>query len=137
MSESSPLNRREFLKQLTVGAAMTAAIPTVLSALSSTAFAERRRGGGAAAGGAAELSWPTAKPGQGAAAAVNYVEDQKMAKADLKIDRQGIKFADQHCKNCGFYKEVGDKAGKKVGTCTIFAKQLVTADGWCASWNKK
>lgn len=127
-------NRREFL----AGAVQVAGLAALASVVPSLAQADRRRGGGdAAAGGAKELSFPMVEPGKGAAAAVNYEVDKKKVKKDLQTDRQGLKFADQHCSNCGFYKKVGTKNGKEVGTCQIFAGSLVEGPAWCASWNKK
>ncbi|MBX2986324.1 MAG: high-potential iron-sulfur protein [Bdellovibrionaceae bacterium] len=139
MSDSS-CNRRRFLAQAGQYSALLIAGPLFLRFFSSEASAQERRrgGGGSAAGGPAELAWPFVVPGKDAAAAVNYVEDKsKMTKKELMTDRQGVKYADQHCHNCGFYKKVGTKDGKEAGTCTIFAQKLVVGAGWCGSWNKK
>lgn len=139
MSQQSS-SRRHFLKTLGGGGIALAAIPALAGLFASVAQAERRRGGGGtAAGGAAnELSWPLVNPNDGAARGVNYAETHdKVTKADLKVDRQGVKFADQKCGNCGLYKAVGKKDGKDVGACTIFPQKLVVAGGWCTSWNKK
>lgn len=124
-------------------------ISTVLAAsvlaklVPSTVFAEERRrarpaAGGAAAGGTGPLSWPMVDPKSPAGSAVKYVVNKAEIKdAALKIERQGVKFDAQYCNNCSFYKEVGSKDGSKVGSCTIFANQLVKDQAWCSTWNKK
>jgi len=125
-------------------------ISTVLAAsvlaklVPSTVLAEERRrprpaaGGAAAGGGSGPLSWPLVDPKSPAGSAVKYVVDKSAIKdAALKVERQGVKFENQFCNNCSFYKEVGSKDGSKVGTCTIFANQLVKEKAWCSSWNKK
>lgn len=136
--------RREFLKNAFQVVGLAAAAPVVMKAFSSTAFAEERRRGGAtpaatpAGGATGDLALPLVKVGEGMAAGVNYVEDTaQVKKAELKIERSGVKFADQHCANCGFYSKVGTKDGKEVGKCTIFSGQLVHAKAWCSTWNKK
>lgn len=135
--ENRPFSRRGFLATLSsfVGLAAVFGFSGLAKA------EERRRGGGEApkaSGGAKELEWPLVVPGKDTAVAVSYETDKKkVTKAELKVDRQGVKFADQHCGVCGFYKEVGTKDGKKVGTCTIFPNKLVENPAWCASWNKK
>ena len=103
---------------------------------------ERRRARPAAGGDAAKDSGPLAQPlvdpKDSAAQAMNYSEKHSdVKKAELKIERNGVAFDSQHCNNCGFYKEVGTKAGTKVGTCTIFNGKLVKNDACCSSWNKK
>ncbi len=107
--------------------------------LGSIANAEQRRRARPGAGGetgplAAPLVDPKTDP---TAQAMHYSENHATVKKDLQIAKQGVPFKDQHCKNCGFYKEVGQKDGKTVGTCTIFAGKLVESNSWCTSWNKK
>ena len=132
-----PSNRRTFLSSLVQLLGLTA----VGSFFPILAQAERKRGGGdsaaPAAGGAKELAFPLVEPGKGAAAAVSYVEDHKKVKKELQTERQGVKFDAQNCANCGFYKKVGDKSGKEVGTCQIFPGSLVKSNAWCSSWNKR
>jgi hypothetical protein len=41
---------------------------------------------------------------------------------------------DQRCANCRFYTPQGD-TGR--GQCQLFAKGLVTAEGWCTSWQPR
>ena len=112
--------------------------------VSSLVNAEEKRRSRPAAGDkaagkdAGPLSQPMVDPKDPAAQAMNYSEKHSdVKKPELKIERTGVKFDDQHCKNCNFYKEVGTKDGGKVGTCTIFNGKLVKAEAWCASWNKK
>lgn len=130
------MNRRGFLSQMS----QLIALAAVFGFGGSAKAEERRRGGGGDAkpAGNKETDKPLVEPGKGAAGPVNYVEDKKkVTNAALKTERQGVKFEGQHCSTCGFYKEVGDKNGKKVGTCMIFPNQLVVGEGWCSSWNKK
>jgi hypothetical protein len=112
----------------------------------SQAFAEERRRargeGGAAAPGAAagggDLGLPMVEPGKGPAAAVNYsLKHADVKDKALKVDRGGVPFEKQMCHSCSFYTKAGDKAGKEVGKCQIFAGQLVESTAWCSTWNKK
>lgn len=117
-------SRREFFKQAlgVVGAAVAA--PAFLRTLLPSVAQAQAPG-----------SFVT--PGQGMAASVNYVEaagKTKIADATLKVDRNGVKFADQKCTNCVlFTKNPGDANGK----CALFANQQVKSDSWCKSWSKK
>ena len=132
------ITRRSLIQKATGLMALTAALPSLLKA------EERRRprGGGAdaakPAAGSGPLSYPVLDTNNPTAKAVNYVKNHSDLKdAKLKVVRQGVAFDAQFCNNCSFYKEVGTKDGGKVGTCTIFANQLVAEKAWCASWNKK
>lgn len=125
--------RRAFFKQMGVAAAGAFVIPALSSV---AARAGESRGGKASA--TKEIDLPLVSPKEDAAKAVNYVENKAdMKKAELKVERQGVKWDDQHCSGCGFFKAVGKKDGKEVGTCTLFNKKLVVAPGWCGTWNKK
>ncbi len=115
------MNRRRFL-QVLVG----------VFAFLNFAQAEEKRRGGAKAAAPGEKSF--VKPGEGMAASVKYVEDIKDWKdAALKIDRQGVKWGQQHCENCALYTKDDATSGK----CTLFSGQHVKANGICASWSKK
>ncbi len=131
------VSRRAFFTQVTGALAVGALVKT----FPSTALAQTKRGarpGSDKGAGSGPLSFPLQDLNNPTAKAVNYVEDHANLKdAKLKIDRQGVKFEDQFCNNCSFYKEVGEKEGSKVGTCTIFPQKLVKAKAWCSSWNKK
>lgn len=130
------VSRRGFFGQIAKISGLALLAPVVLSAMPSLAFAdERRRGGGddAAAKGPVLVV-----PGEGAAKAMNYVDDKsKLTDAKLKADRQGVKWADQKCSGCSFYAAAGKKDGKEVGACSVLAKNLVVANGWCTTWAKK
>lgn len=122
--------RRHFFKQLLFGAGAVA----LTTSIGSQALAQGRRRGNEAGG--AEL--PLVEPGKGQALSVKYVHNiTDIKEAALKVDRQGVKFVDQKCSNCMLYAKHGDKDGKEVGKCTIFANQVVRADGWCMTWSKK
>lgn len=121
------MNRRSFFSAVVKITGVAAVAPAVLASIfSSKAEAQKKRGEGTAAAGAAR---PMVNPNDSVAKAVKYVEDNKKS-ADAKGNK---------CATCGFYgiekKEM--RNGKEVGSCTIFAKQMVPAEGWCASWNKK
>jgi len=123
-------SRRAFFKQMIFGASAALAAQT----LASVSLAQGRKRGGNAASG--EL--PLVTPGQGMAASVNYVHQGSDLKNEkLKVDRQGVKFADQKCANCILYSKHGIQGGVEVGKCQIFANQVVKATGWCTSWAKK
>jgi hypothetical protein len=113
--------------------------------VSSLVNAEEKRRARPAAGATADanagsgpLANPLVDPKDPAAQALSYAENHAdVKKAELKVERQGVPFDQQHCNGCGFYKEVGTKAGTKVGSCTIFGGKLVKSGAWCSSWNKK
>lgn len=117
------MNRRHFFTKIAQITGVALVAPTVInSVFSSSANAqEKRRGGGAAVAGGCSL--PLVEPGKGTAAAVKYVH--KTADAAKK------------CSNCSFYAKKETCKGEEVGTCTIFAGQLVKSEGFCSSWNKK
>ncbi|MCB0348544.1 MAG: high-potential iron-sulfur protein [Bdellovibrionales bacterium] len=124
----SELNRRNFFKV----AASALGLAVVSGSLTSV-FAQGRKkkeAPSAAASGKPSM----VEPGKGMAANVNYQEDHKNVKDNsLKVDKQGVKWADQHCANCVLYTKSGDGTGK----CTLFPGQLVKDTGWCTSWSKK
>lgn len=127
------LNRRNFVTLLGLGALASVIAPG--SALAQ----ERRRGGGAAKpAGGGEIDLPLAVPGKEAAAALNYAEKHSdVKKPELKVAKSGVSFDDQKCSNCMFYKKVGMKNGKEVGTCQVLPGKLVLGEGWSTSWVKK
>jgi hypothetical protein len=121
--ENTNTSRRRFFAQLLGMTGVVAIAPALLKLTSANAQEKRRSAAPAASGGAmpmVDLKDPAAK-------AVKYVEDAK----------QSPESKGNHCGTCGFYKKTEMRAGKEVGTCTIFAGKLVHAEGWCASWNKK
>lgn len=128
--DSAKFNRRNFVQLIGLGALAGTLLP--LNALAQ----ERRRGGAAKPAG--ELDLPLAVPGKDAAAALNYVEKHSdVKKAELKVAKSGVAFEQQKCSNCMFYKKVGTKNGKEVGTCQVLPGKLVLADAWSTSWTKK
>lgn len=126
-------SRRQFIKVAAVGGASLMVLNSVAQA------EEKRRAAKPAEGGDKKESLSFVKPGEGMAASVNYQEDpEKMIKdAALKVDRQGVKFANQKCSGCMLYTSEGKKDGVEAGKCTLFANKLVKGNGWCASWSKK
>lgn len=129
------MTRRSLIQKVTGLSALLALAPQALMAEEK----RRARGGDSkAAAAAGPLGYPLVDPAGNAGKAVNYVRAHADLKdAKLKTERQGMAWDQQICGNCSFYKEVGTKDGGKVGTCTIFANQLVLEKAWCASWNKK
>ena len=126
-------SRREFFKLSTL-AVVSMGAAVLAKAL--PAFGEERRRPRGGQGADAEL--PLVKPGSGMAASVNYVEKHSDLKdAKLKVTRQGVPFEKQFCNNCVLYTKQGQRNGKEVGLCTLFAKQVVKGEGWCSSWAKK
>ncbi len=123
----SQLSRRNFFK-----VAASALGLALVSGSVGTLFAQGRKKKEAAA---APSKGPTlVEPGKGMAANVNYQHEHKDVKnAALKVDKQGVKWADQNCANCVLYTKDGSGTGK----CTLFPGQLVKDTGWCTSWSKK
>lgn len=116
MKMDREVSRRNFLK----GALL--AVPGFMAVMSA----------GQSFAGAA-LKWvadndPTAK-------ALKYVADASKAKG--RVDKMGVKAAEQKCSNCMFYAKQGEIGGKEAGKCTMIATGSVAAAGWCASWTKK
>jgi hypothetical protein len=119
------MNRRGFMKAFLSVAGVAVVAPMFVR----SAYAQEKRRGAAPSGGApaAGGAMPMVDPNDSVAKAVKYVEDHNKAP-----EAKG-----NHCSTCGFYKKAEVKAGKEVGTCTIFAGKHVVGNGWCASWNKK
>lgn len=88
---------------------------------------------------AKDLELPLAKPGEGTAGALKYVEDKKKVEKSLQTVRAGKTFEQQSCKNCMFYQSVGThpKTKGEVGKCQVLPGSLVVAGGWCNSWTIK
>jgi hypothetical protein len=125
-------SRRDFFKFFGLAAF---SLGTALLSKAFPARGEERRARRGGAGGA-ELA--LVKPGVGMAASVNYVEKHSDVKdAKLKVVRQGVPFEKQFCNNCVLYTKQGERNGKEVGLCTLFANQVVKGEGWCTSWAKK
>lgn len=131
MSESN--SRRQFLTML--------GLTGVTLLASKNLFAEEKRRskpGGAGAAGGGDLALPLVEPGKGMAANMNYQHSLAGVKdAAMKVERQGVPFAQQHCNKCMLFTTAGKKGNEEVGKCTLFAGQLVKGEGWCSSWAKK
>lgn len=122
-------SRREILKNAFGLIGLAALLPK-------TAWSEEKRRPKKGAGGGAEL--PLVQPGKGMASSVNYQHSHSDVKdAGLKVDRQGTPFAKQYCSNCMLYTKDGMRGSEEVGKCTLFANQVVKAQGFCSSWSKK
>lgn len=116
------MKRRDFLKTV-VGVASAA---TLVPMLTSTALAEeRRRGSGSAA---AQAGSEMVVPNDPTAKAVGYVENFK------KSPTSG---GSKKCQSCALYAKSSQKDGKEIGSCSIFQKKFVYADGYCNSYAKK
>ena len=127
------MNRRNFFVNLTSFLGLVA-----VSSWSGRALAERKRGGAAPAAGGAGGDAKLVDPQTPTAKAVNYMEKKSEIKdANLKAERQGVSFEKQACNNCGFYSNPKTQGGGEVGSCQIFSGQVVKANAWCSSWNKK
>lgn len=125
------MNRRSFFQTAFFALGAAAVLPSLVKA------EERRRGGGAAAAAPALVD-----PKSDGAIGVKYVHNNKDVKDPaLKIERNGVKFADQKCHSCNFYDKSKETTvgGKKAGGCQMpFASgKLVSAEGWCTTWAKK
>lgn len=120
------MNRRQ-LMQLGLGV-------LGLSALEAVA-AEKRAARPSAAGATESFVDPAKEP---MAKSVNYVvKKSEVTKADLKVEKQGVKFEQQNCAGCMLYTSAGKKQGAEAGNCTLFPGKLVHGDAWCTSWAKK
>lgn len=140
-------SRRQFFLRAGQLLGVAVVAPTVLSSI---VMAEERRrprpteggaaagGGSTAAAGGGDLSQPMADPNVEPAKSMNYVyKHADLKKPELKIEKQGVKWEKQFCKDCTFYKAAGNKDGKTVGNCTALGNKLVLQDAWCASWTKR
>lgn len=131
----STFSRRQFVKNLSGLVSFG-----VLAGFQSGALAaeERRRGkkpeaGATAAGGSLPMVDPATDP---MAKSVNYAPSHAdVKKAELKTERQGVKWDQQFCDGCGLHQPIAGK--KDVVTCTLFQGKGVHAKGWCSSWAKK
>jgi hypothetical protein len=123
-------NRRQFFKRSAGIFGVILSSPLILQTLfSSKAEAQK-------AEDCSKL--PLVEPGKGMAISVNYFHKHSdMKKAELKTERQGVKWDQQNCKNCMLYVACGKKGADEIGKCAIFAGQAVKASGWCTTWSKK
>ena len=115
----SEMNRRKFLTVASQVVGVAVFSRSIFKGLMSSAQATEP------AKAAAELKM--LDPKDTLASAVKYVEDYKKSPA-----AKG-----NHCVSCQFYLKKDKKAGKEVGTCTIFQGKLVYANAFCNSYSKK
>ena len=67
---------------------------------------------------------------------LKYIHDATEADPKLRVDKAGVKGAEQFCSNCQFYKPV---EGKDYGACQLIpvTGKNVAGKGWCGTWAKK
>lgn len=120
-------SRREFIK--TLAASSAGLLLTTLSFRN--VLAEEKKKKKEAGGGALP-----ADPKKGKAKELNYVPDRaKVTDAKLKVEKMGVPFNKQDCKNCVLYKPTGGGHG----ICMLMQSEpehIVAEIGWCTSWAK-
>lgn len=111
------LSRRSFFKFALAGAAVVPFLVKASKSLAADACPKT-----------APAKKQIAKPGEGMAKSLNYVEDAKTAKhAKYK--------AGSSCGNCKFYND--KKAEGGYAPCTMLGMKYVTNCGWCSSYAVK
>ena len=131
------MSKREFLSQLVT---VTGASIVAVQMLKESAYGQDKRRGSKTDAPAKDTDLPLVEPGKGTAAALAYHHSHADADKDPKTDKKtdkGTAWDKRFCNNCSFYTVSGDKAGKKVGKCSLFQKALVADEGICNSWAKK
>lgn len=123
------MNRRDFLKKT---ALTTAAIPAA-ALLSKEVFANEMK--------KEEKMYTEAEvvtEKDPMAIGLKYMHDATKAQ---RVDKAGVKAADQKCENCAVYGMMskGKIAATKeaAGSCTFFGGRAVASGGWCTGWTKK
>lgn len=142
MNLNKKMSKREFLTQLVT---VTGTSIVAVQMLKETAYGQEKRRGSKTEGPGKDApgkdtDLPLVEPGKGTAAALAYHHSHADADKDSKTDKKtdkGTAWDKRFCNNCSFYTVAGDKAGKKVGKCTLFQKMLVADEGICNSWAKK
>lgn len=128
MSETKPLNRREFMERAAVLGALTLGAGTLLAACEQPA-------GDAPAGGQGQ------EQAQAPAADEGFSCDDPedlagLSEAELQT-RTANNYvepspeADQQCDNCGLWQEPA--AGEDCGGCTV-VQGPIHPEGWCSIW---
>jgi hypothetical protein len=111
------LSRRSFFKFALAGAAVVPFVGKITKSIAADACP-----------GTPPAGKQVAKPGEGMAKTLNYVEDAKSAKhAKFK--------AGAHCATCKFYND--KKAEGGYAPCTMMGMKYVTNCGWCSSYTAK
>lgn len=137
MNVNKKMSKREFLNHLVT---VTGASVVAVQMLKESAYGQEKRRGSKTETPAKDTDLPLVEPGKGTAAALAYHHSHADADKDPKTDKKtdkGMAWDKRFCNNCSFYTVAGDKAGKKVGKCTLFQKALVADEGICNSWAKK
>ncbi len=129
-NDSNDKTRRDFLKTM-VGA--TAGLFLASLSLEKFSFAEEKKKKKEDSAPVAELP---ADPKKGKAKEFHYTPDHSLVTdAKLKVEKLGVPFDKQNCKNCLLFK-----LGKNgTGTCTLMIAEpehIVKEMGWCTSWAK-
>ena len=114
------MKRRNLIRNLAAVSGF-AAFASITTLLSCTAGAEERRGKKPDYAGYEMLN-----PNDGVAKALGYVEDAKKSR----------KAGNKKCATCKLFSKTENKNDREVGTCSLFAKKLVVAGGFCNSWVK-
>lgn len=121
-------NRRDFLKTLS----LTTAGLLTLTVLGARAEEKKKKKSDAPATGGEAPADPT----KGKAKELKYVTDHSQVKdAALKVEKMGVPFEKQTCKNCVLYQAKGNG----TGVCTLMLpdpNHIVKEAGWCTSWAK-
>lgn len=137
MNVNKKMSKREFLNHLVT---VTGASVVAVQMLKESAYGQEKRRGSKTETPAKDTDLPLLEPGKGTAAELAYHHSHADADKDPKTDKKtdkGMAWDKRFCNNCIFYTVAGDKAGKKVGKCTLFPKALVADEGICNSWAKK
>lgn len=117
MSDAQTLSRRSFFQY-----SLTAAIAAPLLIHSSDLFAQAKCPATPPAGKM------VAKPGEGMAKSLQYVEDAKTSKhAKFK--------AGADCGNCKFFNKAKAEGG--YAPCTMMGMRYVSSCGWCTTYMLK
>lgn len=138
MNLNKKMSKREFLTHM---ATVTGTSIIAVQMFKDSAYAQEKRRGAKTETPTKDIDLPLVEPGKGTAAALAYYHSHADADKDPKTDKKtdrGLPWDKRFCNNCSFYSVVpGEKAGKKVGKCTLFQKALVADEGICNSWAKK
>ncbi len=124
MDSNQKLTRRNFLKNSALAAA---AIPFLGAAQSLFSIPAEAKSVPLPAG-SQEVSESDA-----VASAIGYKSDVKKVDYAKYPQRKKPEAKNQFCKSCALYTSVNESWGK----CQMLTSGLVSAEGWCGSWNPK
>lgn len=120
------LSRRSFMKFL--GLALAALVTSSALFRKTAIAAAKEKAPAALPAGQVEVPATDA-----VANAIGYKKNVKDVDFKKYPQRKKPEAKSQFCKNCALYTPSNDGWGK----CSMITSGLVTAEGWCASWNKK